>query len=74
MGQGSGIPINYGAGCRCGSDPGLLWLWCKPAAVAPIGPLAWELTHAVGVALKSRKKKKKKRKKRLLLFSFLIEL
>ena len=29
---------------RCGSDPMLLWLWHRPAAVAPIGPLAWELS------------------------------
>ena len=25
---------------RHSSDPALLWLWCKPAAVAPIQPLA----------------------------------
>ena len=25
---------------RHGSDPTLLWLWCRPAATAPIGPLA----------------------------------
>ena len=30
----------------------LLWLWCRPAAVAPIGPLAWELPYASGAALK----------------------
>ena len=41
----------------------LLWLWCRPAAVAPIQPLAWELPYAVGAALKSQKKKKKKKKK-----------
>ena len=29
------------------------------AAVAPIGPLAWELSYAVNVALKRKKKKKK---------------
>ena len=23
-------------------DPTLLWLWCRPAAAAPITPLAWE--------------------------------
>ena len=27
-------------------------LWCGIAAAAPIGPLAWELAYAVGVALK----------------------
>ena len=30
----------------------LLWLWCRPAAVAPIRPLVWELPCAVGAALK----------------------
>ena len=24
-------------------DPQLLWLWCRPAAVALIRPLAWKL-------------------------------
>ena len=38
-------------------DPALLWLWCRPAAVAPIQPLAWEPPQAVGVALKSKQKK-----------------
>ena len=23
-------------------DPVSLWLWCRPAATAPNGPLAWE--------------------------------
>ena len=41
-------------------DPVLLWLWCWPAAAAPIGPLAWELPHAAGVSLKKQKKKEKK--------------
>ena len=38
-------------------DPALLWLWCRPAAVAPIRPLAWEPPYAMGVALKQDKKK-----------------
>ena len=29
----------------------LLWLWCRPAATAPIRPLAWEPPYAAGVAL-----------------------
>ena len=45
----------------------LLWLWLWPAAVALIGPLAWELPYAMGVALKSRKKERKKEKKRVAL-------
>ena len=43
-------------------DPMLLWLWRRPAAVAPIGPLAWEPPYAVGVALKRQNTKKKKKK------------
>ena len=34
--------MSCGIGHRCGSDPMLLWLWHKMAAVAPIQPLAWE--------------------------------
>ena len=42
----------------------LLWLWCRPAAVALIRPLAWEFTYAVcaGAALKSKKQNKTKQK------------
>ena len=50
-----------GVGCRCSSDPALLWLWCSSAAAAPIGPLAWQSSYATSVALKDKKKKKKKR-------------
>ena len=39
---------------RHGSDPALLCLWCRPAAVALIGPLAWESPYAVGAALKKK--------------------
>ena len=46
-------------GCRRGSNPAFLWLWHRPAAIAPIGPLAWEPLYATGVALKRQKKKKK---------------
>ena len=31
----------------------MLWLWCGPAAVAPIGALAWEPPYAEGATLKS---------------------
>ena len=48
-------------GHRCGSDLTLLWLRHRPAAKAPIRPLAWELPYAMGAALK-RKLKKKERK------------
>ena len=46
-------------GRRLSSDPMLLWLWCRRAAMAPIGPLAWEPPYAKGAALKKKKKKKK---------------
>ena len=46
----------------CGLDPTLLWLWCRPAAIAPTGPLAWEAPCAAGVALKRKKMKKKKKR------------
>ena len=45
-------------GRRRSSDPVLLWLWCKLAAVAPIGPLAWEPPYATSVVLKRQKIKK----------------
>ena len=57
--KGSGIALSCGVGCRCSSDPALLWLWCWPAAAAPIRPLAWEPPFAAGVALKPKKGKKK---------------
>ena len=41
-------------GLRHGSDPALLCLWCRPAAVAPIRPLAWEFPYATGRALKRK--------------------
>ena len=38
------------------SDPALLCLWHRLVAVALIGPIAWELTYAAGVALKGGRK------------------
>ena len=35
--------MSCGVGCTCGSDPVLLWLWCRPVATAPIRLLAWEI-------------------------------
>ena len=51
--------MSCGVGHRHGSDLALLWLWHRPAAVAPIRPLAWEPPNAAGMALKRQKKKKK---------------
>ena len=47
------------SGSQTWFDPALLWLWYRPAAIAPIQPLAWEPPHAVDVALEKTKKKKK---------------
>ena len=44
---------------RCSLDLVLLWLWCRLAAAALIGPLAWELPYAAGAALKGQKKREK---------------
>ena len=43
---------------QCVTDSALLWLWCRPAAVALIQPLAWEHPYAMGAALKRQKKKR----------------
>ena len=51
--------MSCGIGRSCGSDPVLLWLWYRPAATAPIQPLAWELPYVTGVAQKRPKKNKK---------------
>ena len=65
MGQESGVDLSYGVGRRRGSDLALLWLWCRLAATALIGPLAWEPPYATGVALKRQKTRKKKKKENL---------
>ena len=47
--------MSCGEGCRCGSEPTLLWLWHRLAATAPNGPQAWEPPYAMGAALKKGK-------------------
>ena len=51
--------MSCGVGRGCASYPELLWLWCRPAATAPVRPLPWESPYAVGADLKRQKKKKK---------------
>ena len=46
--------MNCGLGHRRGLDPVLLWLWCRPAATASIGPLAQEVPYASSAALKGK--------------------
>ena len=47
--------MSCGVGCRRGSDPTLLHLWCRPGATAPIGPLAWEPPYATDTAPPQKK-------------------
>ena len=35
----------------------MLWLWRRPAAVAPIRPRAWEPPYTAGAAVKGKKRK-----------------
>ena len=44
--------MSCGVGHRRGSE--LLWLWHRLAAIAVIGPLAWEPPCAAGTALKDK--------------------
>ena len=64
----SGLRVWHCCKLRCRlqtwSDLALLWLWCRLAAVALIGPLPWELPYVSGTALKKPKKKRKKEKKK----------
>ena len=48
--------MSYGVGHRHGSDTAF-WLWHRPVGTSLIRPLAWELPHATGAALKKKKKK-----------------
>ena len=50
--------MSCGRGHRCGSDPKVLWLWRRLAAVALMQPLAWELPYAAGVSLKNKQTKR----------------
>ena len=47
--------LSCGLGHRHGLDLALLWLWCKPVAIALIQPLPREPPYAMGVALKRQK-------------------
>ena len=48
------LAVSCGVGYRRGSDPTLLWLWRRPAATAPIRPLAWEPPYAAGAVQKDK--------------------
>ena len=54
-----GIALCCGIGHRCGSDPALLWLWCRPEATAPMRPPSLGTSICRGCGPKKTKKKKK---------------
>ena len=51
VGEGSSLAASCGVGPRNGWDLAWLWLRHRPAATAPIQPLAWEPPYAVGADL-----------------------
>ena len=52
------LPVSCGTGHRHGSDPELLWLWCRTAATALIRTLAWEPPYAERAAQEMAKRQK----------------
>jgi len=65
--------VSCGVGCRLGSNLVLLWLWCRLAATAPLGPLVWEPPYAAGAALKDKKNQTKQKTKEITIYKFLME-
>ena len=58
--------MNYGVGHRCGLDPMLLWLWCRPSGYSS------DSTSSLGTSIccewdpkETRDKKKKKDRKKI---------
>jgi len=66
--------MSCGVGHTQGSDLALLCLWWRPAAVAPIQPLAWELSYAMNTPLPPKKKSGTRQGCLLFSFSFNIAL
>ena len=62
--------MSCGVGSRCVLGPELLWLWCRPAAVARIRPLAREPPYAEGAALEKAKTKNKQTNKTNLIQAY----
>ena len=54
------IAMSCDVGRKLGSDLMLLWVWWRPAAVAPIGSLAWEPPYGTFAALKTKQQTNKK--------------
>ena len=56
MGEGSSVAMSCGVGCRCGSDPELLWLWRREGARDAIRLRAWQPRYAARTAQENAKK------------------
>ena len=56
------VAVSCGVGRRLCSDPALLWLWYRLAAIPPIRSLAWEPPCAAGAALKGKQQQQQKPK------------
>ena len=59
------MAVSCGVGCKCGLDLTLLCLWSRPAATAPIQPLAWGPLCATGAPQKAKNPKNKKTRHKL---------
>ena len=70
VGQGSGIAVSCGVGCRRSSDLALLWLRSRLAAIALIQPLVWELSYDAPAALKRKKRRGRKEGRTDLLLKY----
>ena len=68
--RGSSVAMSSSVGCRHCLGPMLLWLWRRLAATALIRPLAWELTYAASMALKTKKKKRKEKRNTFTLYIY----
>ena len=58
------MSVSCGVDRRHGSDPQLLWLWCRPEAIAPIRPLAGNLYMPWVRPRKDRKKERERERER----------
>uniref|UniRef100_A0A8D1XU51 Peptidase M12B propeptide domain-containing protein n=1 Tax=Sus scrofa TaxID=9823 RepID=A0A8D1XU51_PIG len=57
--KGSGVAMSYDVGCRCSSDPVLLWLWHRLVATAADLTPSLGTSYAAGATLKDPPTKKK---------------
>ena len=63
--------MSCGVGQSLSLDLVLLWLWHRPAATAPIRPLAWEPPYAAGTAQEKAKRPKKRIKVQMFFYTWI---